>query len=465
MIRKEQIEEIVTPRSTRMGWVFPDGDINGATDVVTEKWHTLSAMWYELESDGDFLKRDSSSFGSNFYYTAANALTVRENCTVALVNVSSFSGTAVNALTASSAKRALLITEMIAFCKANDFDGVDFDLETFQTDSMSAAQYLDFKTLLFELGTALHVEGYILSVELPSVWNITANTESGSGDEWDSAASQGYYRLRTEDMNYLPVDQIVIMAYDYQYDYSAGTANQPLKWLKEILQYTRKIINEDKIKIVAGIPAAGYSGATEEYTITGRTYDYLIAQTGFGDASRDSGSGEIIWADDGTSYALVDDTAIQQKVAQAEGMGVYAYALWHVGNNQYGGSYLTNTIPTEKKFNIYKEQSKSFTIETPTTADDLEIWRSDKAITLTKVVYLCTGGTNWVGQLQELDANGGSGADVHSGDITATAGTANVSTTFSNASIDAGDYIGIKTASISGTPTRINVTFYYRDND
>jgi len=68
-------------------------------------------------------------------------------------------------------------------------------------------------------------------------------------------------------------------------------------------------------------------------------------------------------------------------------------------------------------------QSKGFMIETPVAADDMAVWRTDVAITLTKVTYLCVGGTNWVGQLQECDANGLNGADVHTSDVTAVAGT------------------------------------------
>lgn len=335
----------VPSRSARMGWVFPDNTINAATDIAAEKWHTLSAMWYELESDGDFLKRDSSSFGSNFFYTAANALLVRENATVALVNLSSGNATAVNALTTSSTKRANLIAEMISFCRTNNFDGVDLDLETFQVASMSAGQYTDFKTMLQELGDALHAEGYILSIEVPPIWNTAANTESGSGDAWDSANSQGYYRLVYSDLNSLPVDKMVVMAYDYQFDYSAGEPNQPLKWLEEIMRFTRQNIDETRIEIIAGIPSAGYSGATGGYSITGRTYDYLSVQTGFSGASRDAASGELIWANGGISYAAIDDTAIQLKVAQAEAVGIYKYALWHVGNNQYGGDALTYVHP------------------------------------------------------------------------------------------------------------------------
>lgn len=464
MSTKNSTNQKKLSRVTKMGWAFPDGTINAVTDIQANNWHTISAMWYELESDGDFLKRDSSTFGANFYYTAANALIVRENCAVALVNVSSGSATAVNALTTSSAKRALLIAEMISFCQTNNFDGVDLDLETFQTASMSAAQWVDFKTLLQELGDALHAEGLMLSIEVPPVWNTAANTESGSGDAWDSADSENYYRLRYAEINNLPVDQVVIMAYDYQYDYSAGEPNQPLKWFKEILNYARGEFNEDRIKLVAGIPAAGYSGTTAGYSITGRTYAYLSAQTGFSGASRDANSGEVIWANAGTSYALCDDNSIAQKIAQAEAVGVFAVALWHIGDNRYYNAYSGNSYPENRKFNTPKWSSKSFVIETPTTADDMPMFRTDVAITLKKVSYLCIGGTNWVGQVQECDANGGSGADVHSGDVTATAGTVNSSVSFSNDSIDAGDWVGIKTTSVSGTPTRIHVTVYYLEN-
>lgn len=107
-------------------------------------------------------------------------------------------------------------------------------------------------------------------------------------------------------------------------------------------------------------------------------------------------------------------------------------------------------------------ETKAFVLESPAAADDMPLIRVDRVVTLTKVAYLCIGGTNWVGQLQECDANGINGVDVHSSDVTATAGTTNVQTTFSNASIDAGDWIGLKTTSVSGSPTRLHVTFYYK---
>jgi hypothetical protein len=110
-------------------------------------------------------------------------------------------------------------------------------------------------------------------------------------------------------------------------------------------------------------------------------------------------------------------------------------------------------------------QSKAFIIETVIATDDLPIIRMDRAGSLVEVHYLCLGGTNWIGQLQECDANGINGADVQAANTTATSAGGDVEVTdFSNAAYDAGDWIGIKTTSISGTPTSLHVTFYYREN-
>lgn len=112
---------------------------------------------------------------------------------------------------------------------------------------------------------------------------------------------------------------------------------------------------------------------------------------------------------------------------------------------------------------LQPQQSKSFFLEAPVAADDLPIHRFDQAVTLTKVVYAITGGTNWVGQLQEADnAQGTSAADTQAADSTVT-GTTTV-TSFSNASFDAGDYVRLKTTSVSGSVTWLHVTFYYRIN-
>lgn len=109
--------------------------------------------------------------------------------------------------------------------------------------------------------------------------------------------------------------------------------------------------------------------------------------------------------------------------------------------------------------------SKSLLISNPDADADGPAWRTPTAITIVNVHALCIGGTNWVGQLAEYDPNGASGVVVDSSDITSAAGTnANDDGTLSNASIDAGDYVGVITTSVSGSPTLVIVTYEYTEN-
>ena len=109
-------------------------------------------------------------------------------------------------------------------------------------------------------------------------------------------------------------------------------------------------------------------------------------------------------------------------------------------------------------------QRMGFFLETPVATDDLAFTRIRTAMTIIEVDYLCVGGTNWVGQVQEGDANGLNGVDTQTTDTTASAGTNAQVTSFSNAAIDAGDYLILKTTSISGTPTSLVVTIYFRQD-
>lgn len=101
-------------------------------------------------------------------------------------------------------------------------------------------------------------------------------------------------------------------------------------------------------------------------------------------------------------------------------------------------------------------------VETPVATDDLPLRRMDIAGTIVETTYLCIGGTNWIGQVQEGDSNGINGADTQSADTTATATVTDV-TSYSNAGFDAGDYLILKTTSISGTPTWLVIDVYYRE--
>lgn len=448
------------PRSQRMTWLFPDSNIDPETDLTWNDWHTVSCIWYELNSSGALVKRDDSSHWSNFYYTSANAKTVRQNCTIALVNVSSGNTTWMNTLCSSSSNRATAITELIDFCNDNQFDGVDLDWEDFW--SWTSTHYANWKIFVRELGDALHAEWLLLSIEAPPIWN---DSSWSSPPAWATANSQWYYEFTYEDINDLPVDQMVIMSYDYQYDYSAGEPNQPLEWLRDILEWARLKINERKVKIVAWIPVAWYYGATWGYSITNSTYDYLSAQTGFGSATRDTDSGEIIWANAWTSYALIDDTAVQQKVAICEETGVYAQAYWHLWDNLYWWNDLTNLNFDQHWNPRTPELIKTVTIEDPTSSEDIWLLFTRRKIKILQindvVVWSSTPSVTW--NLVFDSDRSAAWTDVFSSNRATTSTTGAETTTFNNDTIDAWSWVWLETSAQSWTVDELSISITYKE--
>lgn len=257
---------------------------------------------------------------------------------------------------------------------------------------------------------------------------------------------------------------------------------------------TNKTLTSPKVTAYDGI----YVGTSKivELGTWGTAVNYILLETS------ETGNGAVVASAGSDTNIDLALTAKGSGVVKADGVEVAtisgtqtltnktittptASGVWDLGGitsleipNGAGGTTVDATgevciDSTSKTLNFYDGanevvlnpiQSKSVTILAPVAGDDFPLHRFDVAVTLVKVSYLCLGGTNWVGQIVEMDANGGTPTDVHAADVTATAGTVSTSTTFNNASIDAGDYVGIETTSIGGTPTSLTITYYYREN-
>lgn len=104
--------------------------------------------------------------------------------------------------------------------------------------------------------------------------------------------------------------------------------------------------------------------------------------------------------------------------------------------------------------------TKDIFIPTPTSSDDIPLFRVDVGVTVTKIVYSIGGTTNWVGRVQKAnDAQGTSQADLQAADSTVT-GTTTV-TSFSSATLTAGQYFRLLSTSISGTPDWLHISIVY----
>jgi hypothetical protein len=190
------------------------------------------------------------------------------------------------------------------------------------------------------------------------------------------------------------------------------------------------------------------------------------------------GSGGCSWDDLPSSY-IAQDFTTETEVVVAHALGAYPIVQVIDSNKKVflpqdvehtSVDSLTVTFSETTSGTVLvtlgavgQTLSKSFMISSPTADAHSPLWRVPVSIIIQHIHVLCIGGTNIVGQLWEYDANGANGATVDA-DITAPAGTSTDDDgAISNPNIAAGNYLGWKTTSVSGTPTRVIVTFEYTE--
>ena len=112
----------------------------------------------------------------------------------------------------------------------------------------------------------------------------------------------------------------------------------------------------------------------------------------------------------------------------------------------------------------YTLLSKSFFIGDPTATEDLSLFFTDEAITITKMVAVLTGSATpsvtWTVR-HDADRSAAGTEVVTSGTTTTSITTGSVVTSFNDATVDADDFIWLETTAQSGTVTSLMVTIFY----
>ncbi len=129
------------------------------------------------------------------------------------------------------------VNDIVALVIREGYAGIDIDYEDLPGTDREA-----FTTFVTSLGEALHAENKILSVA------VFAKT-SDAGDDQRNLA-QDYAAIGDA------VDEVRVMAYDYHWSASTPGPVAPITWVREVLDYAKTQIPEEKI--VLGIPVAGF---------------------------------------------------------------------------------------------------------------------------------------------------------------------------------------------------------------
>ncbi len=208
------------------------------------------------------------------------------------------------------------IETLVSFVVSNNLTGIEIDFEDFS--SWTPQNYSDYKSFVTKLGTALHAQNKKLMLDGPPIANATEQT---------------WYQWRYRDFVALPVDTMVVMAYDHQFDHGAGTPIAPLSWIESVVRWTMQEYPASKLSI--GIPSYGYEGTVGTFRTTIRTYNELVGKPGFDNAVRDQESAELTWQQGTTVYYYQDSTSLARKRAVIAGLGIPSISVWHLGGNQW----------------------------------------------------------------------------------------------------------------------------------
>ncbi len=299
-----------------MAWIYPGDPACHAPDEYKDGRviDTLKPQYFTLDTTGVPILLTTQTNGCNAY-SPENAAEIKQYSKHQYITVAG-GATGFNSLLADAKKITGAVTTLQAMVKQLGFTGIEIDFESF--GQWTPKQYAAYKDFLTQLGNALHADGRKLMIDGP------AFTDS----------SKSLYQWRYEDFNSLPVDYVVVMEYDWQFDLGAGTPVAPFAQISDVTKYVLSKIS-DRSKIVVGIPSYGYHGQTGTHTITLDTNQQSQQYNGYSSAKRDPASGEMMFTVGNTSYTYADSETLNAKRTLIESFGIQNVSVWHLGGNSW----------------------------------------------------------------------------------------------------------------------------------
>lgn len=301
-----------------MAWVYPgDPACSAPTEYSDGRvLDVLKPEYFSVNENGDLIFLTEESHGCNAY-SSENAEKIRKFSKEQFVTVSSSYSKSTDVFMRRALRDGKDIARLVDFVRANNFTGAELDFEDF--GGWDSEIYDRYREFVKRLGEELHSEGKKLVIDGPAI----------PGNEEVS-----WYRWRYEDFVSLPVDRIVVMAYDYQFDHGAGSPIAPFLWMEKVLRRTVSKF-PDVSRLSVGIPSYGYEGVRGSSQVTILTYDQMKEKQGFETATRDSSSGEMTWTSGNRIYFYQDGKSMDQKRALIEKFGIFSVSVWHLGGNQW----------------------------------------------------------------------------------------------------------------------------------
>lgn len=301
-----------------MGWIYPGAPACDAMKEITDgrRIDVIKPEYFRVDHSGELLFLDQDTYGCNGY-SSESVKIIKEYSEEQFVTVSSASFQAMEIFLNEDLSTGRHIETLLNFVVDNDLTGIELDFEEYS--SWSVDLYNKYKEFIVRLGDRLHENQKKLMVDGPAI----SSEENASWYVWD------YH-----DFIDLPVDYVVVMAYDYQFDYGAGVPVSPLSWIEDVVVWTKSKF-PDRDRLVIGIPSYGYKGELGTNQPTLITYEQARGIEGFDKASRHAESSEMFWVDGDKYYSFQNASGIAEKIDTVLNSGIYNVSIWHLGGNKW----------------------------------------------------------------------------------------------------------------------------------
>lgn len=304
-----------TKIDTYMAWLYPGAPACEAVKEASEfSFDVLKPEYFAVRDGGDFEFITADNYECNGY-SVENAEQIKELSDEQFVMISSSYAQDMALFLSKDQQNNAYTQQIVDFVVENDFTGAELDFEDY--GGWTSEIYVQYKAFVTRLGNALQAENKQLIIDLPPVRN---------------KSEEAWYTFRLAELEQLPVDYIVIMGYDYQFDHGVGEPVAPLDWLEEVILFTRNSL-KDTSKIVIGVPSYGYVGNTGSGQINILTKEQASSRTLFDSAVRDGESAEMIAERGQQVLVYQDQVSLDAKIAVVEKMGINKVSVWHLGGN------------------------------------------------------------------------------------------------------------------------------------
>jgi len=277
----------------------------------------IANFTYQVTADGMLLGRPSSALVAAAQAAGVKPLAVVSNY---VNDIGTFSTSLIHTLLNSPAQQVILINNIKNALEQNGYAGVNIDFENVPATDRNA-----LTAFMRNLAQALRPQ-YLVTIALP------AKTYENPADNWSGAFD---YAAIGE-----ACDFVDIMTYDEHWLVGPPGPIASYDWVEQVIDYAEKAIPPQKIML--GIGAYGYDWTT------GVRRGQLVRQVDIPTLLKAHG-GQLQWSDDAReSYYtytaggsrhqvwVEDDKATAERIALAQGRGLFGIAIWRLGHEDEG---------------------------------------------------------------------------------------------------------------------------------